>query len=177
MSKTQNILQKIITLIREGTRLPLVFVWQFPKSRLHHWPKLPQTSVNSKINHPTLQVQMKVRIISTMTASWLWGSFCSSKDNNTLDSPLQVPQVTRHDALYHSFLKNNCFVFLPYFIPSVCCFPVKQKLLLQKYVILWVCCDRGLDVQSSKYLAISQYLAFQLRHNGHNSTDSVYFTT
>jgi hypothetical protein len=27
---------KIITLVREGVR-----VWQFPKSRLHHWPELP----------------------------------------------------------------------------------------------------------------------------------------
>ena len=31
----------------------------------------------------------------------------------------------------------------------------------------WVMCYR--------YLAISQYLTFQLHHNGHNSTDSVYF--
>jgi len=54
---------------------------------------------------------------------------------------------------------------------------MKQKLLLQKYVILWVCCVLSLDVQSSKYLAISQYLAFQLHHNSHNSRDSVYFTT
>jgi len=54
---------------------------------------------------------------------------------------------------------------------------MKQKRLLQKQVILWVCCVLSLNVQSSKYLAISQYLTFQLHHNGNNSTDSVYFMT
>jgi len=47
---------------------------------------------------------MKVKIISTAMASWLRGSFCSSEDNNTLDSPLPVPQIARHDALYPNFL-------------------------------------------------------------------------
>ena len=42
---------------REGEKLPLALVWQFLKSRLHHWPELPPTLFNPKINHPTLQVQ------------------------------------------------------------------------------------------------------------------------
>jgi len=44
-------------MVREGKRLPLALVWQFPKSRLHHWPEVPQALVNSKINQLTLQVQ------------------------------------------------------------------------------------------------------------------------
>jgi hypothetical protein len=35
-SQTHNILQKIITLLREAARLPTTQAWEFPEPRTHH---------------------------------------------------------------------------------------------------------------------------------------------
>jgi len=43
--------------------------------------------------------------------------------------------------------------------------------------MLFVCFDLGLGVQSTKYLAISKYLTFELLHSSYISTNSVYCTT
>jgi hypothetical protein len=62
-----------------------------------------------------------------------------SADNTARGSPLPVPlRVIAHDVLYRNFLYRNCFVFLPYFVTSVCCVPMKQQLSLLM-VCLIVC--------------------------------------
>jgi hypothetical protein len=41
---------------------------------------------------------------------------------------------------YPKFLYHNCFVFLLYFVTSVCCFAMKQLLILQKvfHIFCWL---------------------------------------
>lgn len=75
-------------MIREGAILPTTIFWQFSKSRLHHIPELPYNMVNSKINHPTLQVQNE-------------GAYCQQSngphgcevpsEDNAYGSPLPLP--------------------------------------------------------------------------------------
>jgi len=97
----------------------IVPIWQFLKSRLHHWPELQRTFLNPKINHPALGVQHD-------GAEGHHGCEVPSEDSKALGSPLPVPlRVIPHGSLYPNFLYRNYFVFLPYFVTSVCFFSMK----------------------------------------------------
>ena len=76
-------------MVREGAGMPIAQVWQFPKTRLHHWPQLPQTLINWKINHSTLQVQNEVQTISIATG---------------LMAVRSLPKMIIHSALLSQYL-------------------------------------------------------------------------
>jgi len=80
-------LQKIITVVREGARLPVALAWHFPKFRRHHWPELPQMLVISKVNHPTMPAQHE-------------GAKCHYGDGpRGCEVPSVTPKIVTHSAV------------------------------------------------------------------------------
>jgi len=70
------------------SELLVALIWQFPKFRLHHWPELPQTLVDPKINYPTLRVQHEGAEGQHRDGSH--GCEVPSEESNAFASPLPV---------------------------------------------------------------------------------------